>query len=212
MAMERFSVSLWRNLYQVTQWPSSSSAYTPHPWERLGRILLSCSPCPDFYMGKTSSYNPDENKPCPTEVLVWVSGRLAPLNTSWHIWKPKSRHKQTVPPPAPLPTQSLNLGEAYLWSFKEGQSYFPNTTAQKQFILGEGLLGFSSGSGRSTKTDVHLSESEWQTNLFSASSKKSRTSGVVTFEASLFKVFCSHWYVMVLIRKNQQPNITELFL
>lgn len=82
------------NLYQVTQWPSSSSAYTPHPWERLGRILLSCSPCPDFYMGKTSSYNPDENKPCPTEVLVWVSGRLAPLNTSWHISKPKSRHRQ----------------------------------------------------------------------------------------------------------------------
>lgn len=134
--------------------------------------------------------NPDENRPCPTEVLVWISGRLAPLNMSWHTPKPKSRHRlrPTVPPLAPLPTQNLHLSEAYLLSFKEGQSfYFPATTAQKQFILGEELLhGFCPWPARSVKTDVNLSANEWQPKLFSVSSKKSSTSGVTTLEASLF--------------------------
>ena len=141
MTMERFSASLWLNLYQLTPWESSVSAYTPHPGERLGRILFPCSLYPDFYTGETC--DPDENRPCPTEVLVWINGRLRPRNISWHTLKPKSRHRlrPTVPPPAPPPAQSLHLGEACLWSFKEEQPfYFPASTAQKQLILGEKLL------------------------------------------------------------------------
>lgn len=184
MATERFSVSLRLNLYPFMQGASSSSAYTPHPGERLGRILY-----PDFYIGKTLTCNPGENRPFLTEVLVWISGRLGPLTMSWHTSKPKSRHSPR--PTAPPPTQSLCLGEVYLWAFKDGQSFhFPTTTAQKQVSLGEKLLrGFCSWPARSVKIDVHLSANEWQLNLFSVSSKKSSTSGVITLEVSLFFIY-----------------------
>lgn len=158
-------------------------------------------------MGETLTCNPDENRPRLTEALVWISGRLAPLTMSWHTPKPKSRHwlRPMVPPPAPLPTHSLRLGETYLWSFKERQSfYFPTTTAQKQFILGEELLhGFCSRPARSVKIDVHLSANEWQPNLFLVSSEKSRTWDVIALEASLFFMhFVVNWHDMVLIRKD----------
>lgn len=114
------------------------AAQTPHPEKDLGGYYF---PVPWILFSTRVKHNlqPEWEQ----TMLRGINLETKTQHMSCYTWKAKSRHslRPTDPSPTPSATQSLCLGEAYLYNVKEGKSlYFPTTAAQKCFILGVKLF------------------------------------------------------------------------